>query len=176
VALVADVARITGRWVRHSPHGSPALPLRDPPPDNRWQRGAVVDALYLADHEQTAWAEWYRHLAELGVPPVQQLPRDLWSWQVDVEVADLSTAERLQRVDLVPPTPGRRHWESYQAVGEQIAHDGLNGLIAPSAARRGGLILCLFRRQPTSFPAGAEPVGPPTLHREPPAPPTGMRT
>lgn len=40
------------------------LPEREPPPDNRWQRGGVVDALYLADDEDTVWAEWHRHLAE----------------------------------------------------------------------------------------------------------------
>jgi len=33
--------------------GSPSLPQRDPRPDNRWQRGHVVDALYLADE---GWA------------------------------------------------------------------------------------------------------------------------
>jgi hypothetical protein len=74
LTLDVDATGVTGRWVKHARPGSPSLPLRDPPPDNRWQRGDVVDALYLAVDEATAWAEWYRHLAELGVPPVN-LPR-----------------------------------------------------------------------------------------------------
>lgn len=86
MAIEADSVRITGRWVRQAPRGTAALPAREPPPDNRWQRGDVIDALYLADQEQTAWAEWYRHLAEAGLAPMQQMPRDLWTWQVDVEV------------------------------------------------------------------------------------------
>lgn len=45
-----------GRWFRHTYPGSPAIPQRDPPPDNRWQRGNAVDALYLTDSEETVWA------------------------------------------------------------------------------------------------------------------------
>jgi hypothetical protein len=89
VPLDVEPVSVGGLWVRWSRSGSEAVPKRDPPPDNRWQRGGVVDALYLADEEATAWAEWYRHLAELGVPPDQWLPAHLWSWRVVVEVADL---------------------------------------------------------------------------------------
>src|ERR1700739_4166048 len=31
-----------------------------PPSSGRWQRGKTVAAIYLADEEATAWAEWYR--------------------------------------------------------------------------------------------------------------------
>jgi RES domain-containing protein len=112
------------------------MPERDPPPDNRWQRGEVVDALYLADSEETAWAEWYRHLAERAIPPLAQMPRELWEWQVDVEVADLSTDEKLAAVELEPPAPGSDGWRAYQLVGEQISAERWLGLLAPSAARR----------------------------------------
>ena len=60
--------RVTGFWLRHQPAGGLPLARRDPPPDSRWQRGAIVDALYLADIEDTVWAEWYRHLAESAIP------------------------------------------------------------------------------------------------------------
>ena len=171
-----DVAptRVRGRWVRHTYPGSPALPLRDPPPDNRWQRGAVVDALYLAADEPTAWAEWYRHLAEPDLPPTEQMPRDLWTWEVDCEVADLSNEELLARVGLTPPRPGRRTWPPYQRVGETLHAEGWPGLLAPSAARPGHLVICLFR--PTAGLSGARPVPPPVRVDVPPAPPTGMTT
>jgi RES domain-containing protein len=176
LAIDADSVRITGRWVRQAARGTPVPPAREPPPDNRWQRGDVIDALYLADEEQTAWAEWYRHLAEAGLPPMQQMPRELWSWQVDVEVADLSSVERLDRVGLQTPRPGRRTWPPYQAVGAELASEGAAGLIAPSAARPAGLVLCVFRREPDRSPAGAKPIGTPRLIRRPPPPPTGMAT
>lgn len=100
MALQVEAVAVRGTWLKHAYAGSPPLPEREPPPDNRWQRGSVVDALYLADNEETVWAEWYRHLAERMVPPLAQMPRELWRWQVDVEVADLSTPERLSAAGL----------------------------------------------------------------------------
>jgi RES domain-containing protein len=175
LAVDVDAVRVTGRWVKHAYPGSPPLPVRDAAPDNRWQRGEVVDALYLADEDDTAWAEWYRHLAENGVPPARQMPRDLWGWQVDVDVADLSDPARLARVQLEVPRPGRRAWVPYQRVGEAVAADGWAGLLAPSAARPAHRILCLFRSDDGRV-AGATPIPPPVRVEEPPAPPTGMTT
>lgn len=136
--MVVDVAAIAvrGRWLKHTYPDSLALPKRDPPPDNRWQRGDVVDALYLADEEDTVWAEWYRHLAEQAIPPLAQMPRDLWTWEIDIDVADLSTAERLDAADLPLPRPGQRTWPACQHVGESLWNDGWPGLLAPSAERR----------------------------------------
>lgn len=174
MTLDVTAVAVRGRWVKHTYPGSPPLPARDPPPDNRWQRGDVVDALYLANSEKTAWAEWYRHLAERAIPPLAQMPRELWTWRVDVEVADLSTEEKLAVVGLGPPTPDRRGWRAYQLVGEQIAAEGWLGLLAPSAARPAGKILCLFRDQ--HGVSGAEPSRAPRQVREPPAPPRGLVT
>jgi RES domain-containing protein len=165
---------VRGRWFRHGRRGARALPRRDPPPDSRWQRGSVVDALYLASDEATVWAEWYRHLAEAGLPPNQQLPRALWTWAVDVQVADISTAEALERVGLPMPAPGRRTYLSFQEVGEELWRDGWPGLLAPSAARPEGRVLCLFRLDDSV--GGAHPVGRARIVHDPPVPPTGMRT
>ncbi len=135
----------------------------------------MVDALYLADEDDTLWAEWYRHLAERGIPPMHQLPRDRWRYRVpQLDVADLTTADRLARVGLGPPTPGRRTWRPCQEVGETLWSEGWRGLLAPSAARPDGLVLCLFVDDPASLPA--EPGRPPRVVTEPPVPPTGMRT
>jgi len=173
--LDVDPVRVIGRWVKHAYAGSHPLPRRDPPPDSRWQRGDEVDALYLADEEATAWAEWYRHLAEHGLPPAAQMPRDLWQWKVHAEVADLCDQARLARVGLGRPRPGRRGWPPYQQVGETLAEEGWPGLRAPSAARPGHLVLCLFRAADGTVP-GARPDGSPRRVDEPPAPPTGMTT
>lgn len=165
------------RWLRHTVHGADRWSRRQPPPDGRWQRGAVVEAFYLANDEATVWAEWYRHLAEAGIPPNQQMPRDLWTWQVEpgLEVADLTTLERLNRLGLGLPRPGCRTWPAYQEVGEALWREGWSGLLAPSAARpRDGLVLCLFRESDEDL--GVRPVPPPRVVQEPPVPPTGMTT
>lgn len=164
----------SGRWFKHAYPGSPPLPQREPAPDNRWQRGDVVDALYLADSEQTAWAEWYRHLAEAMIPPLAQMPREMWTWQVDAEVADLSTESRLRAMGLDVPQPGSRTWPRFQKVGERLAADGWAGLLAPSAARPEGKVLCLFRN--AAGVGGARPLPPPRMIVEPPPPPVGLRT
>lgn len=174
MALDVDPTTVRGRWVRHGPDGASAWPERDPPPDGRWQRGSVVDALYLADSEETVWAEWYRHLAEAGTPPDEQMPRRVWQWQADVRVANLSTSSRLARVGLQPSAPGRRTWPPYQLVGEQLWADGWRGLVAPSAARPRGKALCLFRE--TARIDGVRPLGRGRIVERPPAPPTGMTT
>lgn len=127
MTLDVDAIRVTGEWIKYAYPGAAALVQRDPAPDNRWQRGPTVDALYLSEDEQTAWAEWYRHLAELGVPPNEQMPRDIWKWDVDVEVADLAEPHRLARVSLDipessaysatpgPPSPARPHCRHHAA-------------------------------------------------------------
>jgi RES domain-containing protein len=173
--LDVDPTTVRGRWVRHGRAQGPVWPVRDPPPDGRWQRGEIIDALYLADSKETAWAEWYRHLAELGVPPDEQMPRRLWQWDVDLRVANLATAARLTRVGLTMPRPGRATWPPFQAVGEQLWSEGWNGLITPSAARPRGRVLCLFR-EAGSRVDGAHPVGRGRVLVRPPAPPTGMTT
>jgi hypothetical protein len=38
---------------------------------------------------------WIKHTY-----PGSQMPRELWTWQVDVEVADLSTPEYLTKIGL----------------------------------------------------------------------------
>jgi RES domain-containing protein len=174
--VTSEVAAIAvrGRWLKHTYPGSPPLPEREPPPDNRWQRGDIIDALYLADDENTVWAEWYRHLAERAIPPLAQMPREIWTWEVDVEVADLSTPERLAAVGVSPPRPGRRSWPSFQRVGERLWRDGWQGLLAQSAARPEGRVLCLFRD--SGGVRGAMPSQAPRRISEPPPPPTGLQT
>jgi RES domain-containing protein len=144
------------------------------PPDGRWQRGAVVEGLYLADSEETAWAEWYRALAELAVPPHRALPRDLWRFRLDVELADLSSEDRLRRVGLHAPRPSRGEWPQFQVVGERLFDEGWHGLVAPSVARPEHLMVCLFRSGPTV--SGLRRLPPPRRVQRPPAPPTGMTT
>ena len=155
---------------RHVPAGGDPLFRPEHPADGRWQRGEVVEGFYLAADEQTAWAEWYRALAELAVPPMRQMPRDLWRYDVGVEgAADLSDVDRLAAVGLPSPDPARGQWPPFQAVGEALASEGWPGVLYPSASSAArsaeDLALCLFRRT-TRIP-GVDPVGPPATKSRP---------
>lgn len=175
--MAGDIARVPvrGTWFREVASGLDPLALRRPPADGRWQRGDVVAATYLADAEETVWAEWYRALAEIAMPPRAWLPCELWRFSVDVtDVADLSAARLLRELGLEPPRPGRADWPRYQTVGEGLFERGFSGLIAPSAARPEGRVLCLFRTG-ADLP-GVRPAGRPRTIVEPPVPPRGLRT
>jgi hypothetical protein len=174
LALDVDELSVRGTWFKHTRPGKGPLPYRNPAPDNRWQRGAIVDAVYLGDATDTVWAEWYRHLAEGGIPPAALLPVELWRWRVDLRVADLSDAPRLARVKLPLPSPGRAGWPRFQAVGEELWKEGWAGLVAPSAARPAGRVLCVFRDEHQI--AGIRPKAPPRVLDDAPIPPTGMTT
>jgi len=175
VALDVDSTTVEGAWLRHVPAGVDPVHRPDPPGDNRWQRGHIVDALYLADSPACAWAEWYRHLAEAAMPPNTALPRDLWHYEVaPLQVADLSDVARLARVGLPLPRPGRRGWPAFQTVGEQLRDEGWRGLLAPSAARPDSHVLAVFLtggRPPSELVTAGR-----TRVAQPPATPTGMRT
>ncbi|MGH3092064.1 MAG: RES family NAD+ phosphorylase [Gaiellaceae bacterium] len=172
--LDVDPTPVRGVWFRHVPASGEPIFRPERPADGRWQRGEVVEGFYLADSEETAWAEWYRALAELGIPPMRQLPRDLWRFELEVErVADLSSAERLERAGLPFPVPDRRQWESFQAIGEALFAEDWAGVLYPAAARPDALALCLFR---TSVRLrGVRPLPSPVRYEEPPAPPRGLR-
>lgn len=89
-------------------------------------------------------AEWYRWLAERGLPPAQAIPHDHHVWTLDLELADLRSIRQLDSLGLKPPVPGRRTWPPYQDVGERLWREGWHGLVAPSAARLDALIVCVF--------------------------------
>lgn len=135
----------------------------------------MIEALYFGDSEETVWAEWYRFLAEAGMPPQQALPRELWRWEVSLpSVADLTDDHRLSRVSLPPHHPTRLQWPTYQPIGEALYQEGWPALVSASAARPEGRTLCVFRA--VREPPGLRPDPPPLRFDEPPVVPTGMRT
>jgi RES domain-containing protein len=154
VTLAIGPVHAGGEWIRHAPHRSDLLGRAATPTDGRWQHGAVVPGLYLAEDTATAVAEWYRFLAGLGIPAGRAVPHDHHVWRLDVELADLTSARQLASVGLKPPRPGRATWPPYQDIGETLWREGWAGLLAPSAAR------------PTdASPASSPPPGRPSAAR-----------
>lgn len=132
-----------------------------------------MPALYLADSIETATAEWYRSLAEWGLSPQDHIPYDHHRWHLRLELANLSDIERLRGVELDAPRPSRNTWPAYQRVGEQLWRERWAGLIAPSAARPGSLIACVFAADWP--PDGCTPRDASTVEAIP-LPPQGMTT
>lgn len=176
MSLDVDPASVEGQWWRHIPAGEDVRYRPPDPSDNRWQRGAAVEALYFAESPETAWAEFLRYLAEAGLPPDAVLPRDMWKWEISLDrVADLHTGTRLGRVGLPIPRPTAFEWPTFQPVGEALYRENWVALLAPSAARPDdGRVLCVFRE--ADRVQGTTPVPPPERHDALPVIPTGLRT
>ena len=79
---------------------------------------------------------------------------------------------RRARVDRLDPT--RRQWPETQPIGHAYYRDGASAVLAPSAARRGGRVLAVFRRGRTV--RGVEAIPPPQRHDRLPYVPRGLRT
>jgi len=103
------------------------------------------------------------------------MPRDTWKIAVDVtEVADLTPPGVLASRGITGLRPTRRQWPLTQPVGEACYLGGCRGVLAPSAAHDGGLVLVVFRPLPAM--PGLTQVPPPNHYVELPPLPTGLRT
>ena len=136
----------------------------------------MVRAVYLADCEDTAWAEWMRAIAEAGIDPATSFPRSVFTLDVDVTgIADLRTPAKLRRVAGVRTMqPTRRRWPVTQPVGDNLWRAGAHGIVAPSAAHGGHEVLTLFRTA-VAVPGLVE-RGAATTYLTMPRIPTGLRT
>jgi RES domain-containing protein len=168
---------VEGTWWRIGRPGGNPLALTPEPADGRWQRGDVVRGLYLADGEATAWAEWYRHSAELAVPPQARLPRAIYRFDVSVDdVADLTRPGVLAAHGVASLVPSRRQWRRTQPIGEAYFAAGRRAVLVPSAAHDGGRVLVVFRAPGSNDVPGVAVVGRGRRVTELPALPTGLRT
>jgi RES domain-containing protein len=161
---------VHGAWARHT---APGIGGTDPhAAGSRWlspgRRG-----LYLADGEETAWAELYRVLAESRRGPAGAMPRDLHRVSVSLDrVVDLSTERSRRGLGLPRMRPTRRQWPAFQAVGERLAENGAQAILYSSAARSRSRCLCVFESGLQGLSVEGEPVrviAPPPL-------PRGLRT
>jgi RES domain-containing protein len=166
---------VQGTWWRLTRVDAEPFFWTDEAADGRWQRGSVVRAIYLGDSEATVWAEWYRHSSEAAVPPARRMPRAMWRIEVDIDdVVDLTGEGQLSAHGIERLDPTRRQWPKTQPIGEAYFRDGARAILAPSAARRGGQVLAVFRRGRAH--RGLTAVRPPQRFDRLPAIPRGLRT
>ena len=131
--------------------------------------------LYLADCEDTAWAEWLRATAEQGVPPASRLPRAMCPLEVDLDdIVDLTSPRLLRSLGLGPMRPMQAQWAATQPVGERLWREGAAGILSPSAAHEGHRVLTAFRTGPDV--PGVVAAIPVAVHDVIPRIPTDLRT
>ena len=164
---------VTGTWMRHVPARIDGLAVSRGGTGGRFHRPGGA-ALYAADSEATAWAEWYRYLAERGKAPVDDLPRDLYRIAVDLtDVADLRTQAARAAADAPARIrPTSTQWPAFQGLVERLEAQGVQGVLYASAARTRSVCLCVFEAGLSGLRIEGEPV----RVIAPPPPPRGLRT
>ena len=161
---------VHGIWARHTAPGFSGIEPQSG--GSRWL-AAGTPGLYLADGEETAWAELYRGLAESERGPMGAMPRDLHRVAVSLErVADLSSERARRALGLPRVRPTQRQWPAYQAVGGRLAAEGAQAVLYASAARTRSLCLCVFAAGLSGLRVEGEPLRVIAL----PPPPRGLRT
>jgi RES domain-containing protein len=132
----------------------------------RWNPPDSFSTLYLAEAVETAAREFYRLARRQGLHPRDFLPRDLYTFEVELEVVlDLRLNEARERVGPSSAELRSDDARACQAIGETAHHLGLEGIAAPSAAGGGGIMLAVFldrlrpssRMEPTSHVRWNEP-------------------
>jgi RES domain-containing protein len=164
---------VQGAWSRHVRAGEAGLETGRGGRGGRFHRPGQL-AVYLADSDATAWAEWYRWLAEQAYPPDQGLPRDLHRIAVDLDtVIDLSSGAARKAAG-VPERlrPAQSQWAASQQRADRWRANGAQGVLYSSAARTRSLCLCVFDAGLHRLRIDGEPV----RVLAPPPPPRGLRT
>lgn len=117
-------------------------PLRPAPSEGRYHRPGDPWPLYASLEPATAWAEW--SAATRGAIDPRAERRRLWDVQVDglpvLDLRDPAVVDDLG-IDLDVLTGPRR---AAQEVGARARAMGAEGMIVPSAARRGHWNLVVF--------------------------------
>jgi RES domain-containing protein len=145
---------------------------RQVPAPGRWQP-AGTRRLYLANNEDTAWAEFYRALAERGQSPEEEMPCELVWMRVQLErVADLRSETARRTLGLPRMRPTRTQWPTFQAIGTELIAHGAQGVLYGSAARTRSVCLCVYEAGLQGLSVEGEPVRVITV----PPPPRGLRT
>ena len=161
---------VAGSWARHA---APGVGGTEPHAGGSRWLAPGSPGVYLADREETVWAELYRALAESRREPVGAMPRDLHRVTVSLDrVADLRTERSRRALGLPRLRPTQKQWPAFQAIGQRLVDEGAQAVLYTSAARTRSLCLCVFKPGLAGLAVEGEPV----RLLAPPPPPRGLRT
>jgi hypothetical protein len=101
-------------------------------PEGRWHAPDNGPVQYLANSPDGAWAELLRHEGILEIDDLGGITRALWA----VELAEVPEAR--PSLDDATSRGDQASYAACQVEAERIREGGNEGLVAPSAALRGG--------------------------------------
>lgn len=114
----------------------------------RWNPPASFPTLYLGLDVAVVTAEFYRHLARQGLRAEDALPRVMYQYDVRLSrVVDLRSPASWRDLGLTADRIRGSDQQRCQAVGDAVHYLGLEGLLAPSAAGKGEVLVIFLDRQ-----------------------------
>lgn len=111
----------------------------------RWHRKGDGATQYLSTTVEGAWAELIRSEGLRSDPEVALIRMPMWAAEVNVQqIADYSTFEKAAKAGFSPEALIDDDYERCQDEGKRLRMEGLQGVLAPSAALPGSLNLTIF--------------------------------
>lgn len=134
----------------------------------RWNPPGSFPTLYLGLDIGVVTAEFYRHLARQGLRAENALPRVMYEYDIRLSrIVDLRSPMTWPGLDLTAERIRGPDLRRCQAVGDAAHYLGMEGLLAPSAAGEGEILVIFLDRQ---APESALHVGESKTWTVPPEP------
>jgi RES domain-containing protein len=110
----------------------------------RYHRRASPGVWYAALSERAAWAELFRHQTSEELSPLEILRRVSRARVRGLRVLDLTDAAVLATIGIARAALVSNDLRRCQAIAEWAQREGYEGILAPSAALDGEVILAVF--------------------------------
>jgi RES domain-containing protein len=139
-----ELVRFESVGFRYSNYDTPFW-VRPNSESGRWHRGGDGATQYLSTTVEGAWAELIRSEGLESDPEVALIRMPMWAAEVNVQqVVDYSTFEKAAKAGFPPEALIDDDYERCQDEGTRLRAEGLQGVLAPSAALPGSLNLTIF--------------------------------
>lgn len=111
----------------------------------RWHRSGDGATQYLSTTVEGAWAELIRAEGLKSEPEVALIRMPMWAAEVNIQqIVDYSTFEKAAKAGFPPEALIDDDYKRCQDEGKRLRLQGLQGVLAPSAALPGSLNLTIF--------------------------------
>lgn len=139
-----DPIEFTEEAFRYSDYDTP-LWARANTQDGRWHVARVSPTQYFGVTPDACWADLIRHENLRTEHELAMVRMQLWVLQLSEQrIADYSAFEKAEAAGFPPDALIDDDWGRCQAEGDRLRSLGYRGVLAPSAALPGDLVLTLF--------------------------------
>lgn len=143
-AATASRRRLIGRFWHQGGTRHELTSCADPAlGPGRYHRTGEPGVWYASNHEQGAWAEFFRHFLDEGVDPFE-VRRRVGRVSVDLQILDLTDEATRSHLGVDEADLVSDDYATTQAIAAAARDTGFDALLAPAVALPGGTTLVVF--------------------------------